>query len=299
MGQLPSVYLAVLVAACGSDPKLPDAMPDAAPRCDPMAPFAAPVPMDGINSYLDDVSARLSPDELTIVFARRQATNVWDLYQGTRESRDAAFGNIELLATVNSINSDLWPTLSPDGLTLMFDSDRGMPNMYHVYISRRADVSERFGPATAVAGLMTREVHPMLANAGSLYFTSPNAVRPGLGSFDIWRATVAADGTVGTPAAVIGGVNSADADQTPTLTDDELRIYFRRDVTTEADVYTASRSTVSDGFGAAAPVATLAAVGVVETPSWVSADDCNLYSYSDAPGGMGLLDIYVSRRGDP
>jgi len=273
-------------------------MPDAAPRCELANDFAAPVPVDGLNSALDDVTPRLSPDELTVVFSRKQASGVYDLFTATRESRDAAFGTVELLATVNSINSDVWPSMSPDGLTLMFDSDRGMPGMYHAHMAKRAAVTDKFGQGTSVASLMTREVNPMLANNDAVYFASPMAVRPGLGGHDIWRAPIT-DGTVGTPTAVIGGVNSADQEQSPALTEDELRIFFERTVAGEADVFTASRSTMNDGFGAATAVTGLAMPGVQETPTWISADGCNLYLYSNAPGGMGGFDLYVSRRGDP
>jgi Tol biopolymer transport system component len=289
----------MLVAACGSDPKAPDAMPDAAPRCDPSAPFAAPVPVEGVNSHLEEAAPRLSPDELTIYFSRKQTTAVYDLYQATRDSRDAAFGTPELLATVNSINSDVWGSVSPDGLTLIFDSDRGMPNTYRSHISKRASTADRFGPAVAVAGLLAGDVHPMIANNSVLYFASPNATRMGAGVFDIFRTTLDTDGTVGMVTPVIGGVNTADLEMTPALTEDELHIYFRRDVANEADIYTASRSTVNDGFGLATKVETLAVPLVSENPGWISADGCNLYSYSNASGGMGLTDIHVSRRGSP
>jgi hypothetical protein len=291
------VLLVILAAACGSDKATPDAMPDAPPRCDPSVPFAAPVPVDGLNTMLDEVSARLSPDELTVVFTRRQTTLVYDLYQATRPSRDATFSSIELLATVNSVNSEVWPSLSLDGLTLAFDSDRGTPNMYRIYIARRASTSERFASATLIPELMVREVHPSLVNDHALYFTSP--VRTGQGLEDIWRAELNPDGSLGTPASVLGGVNSPAEEVAATLTEDELRIYFRRTVAAEPDIYTASRSTVNDGFGAATPVPGLSVAGVSEDPTWVSADGCNLYLFSDAPGGAGGQDLYVARRGEP
>ncbi len=289
--------LGILAGACGSDNAAPDAMPDAPPRCDPSAPFAAPVPLDGLNTTLDDATARLSPDELTIVFTRRQTSALYDLYQATRASRDAAFGSVELLATVNSVNSEVWPSISLDGLTLAFDSDRGTPGMFRIYFAKRATTAERFAAATAVPELMVREVNPLLVNDHALYFTS--VVRTGQGLEDIWRAEINVNGMVGTPAAVLGGVNSPAEEVAATLTEDELRIYFRRTVGTEPDIFTASRSTVNDGFGASTPVPGLSVANVNEVPSWVSADGCNLYLYSDAPGGAGLSDLYVARRGEP
>lgn len=292
-----SPVLGVLAAGCGSDKASPDAMPDAPPRCDPSAPFAAPVPVDGLNTMLDDVTARLSRDELTVVFTRRQTSAVYDLYQATRASRDAAFSNVELLATVNSVNSEVWPSLSVDGLTLAFGSDRGTPGMYRIYVARRAATTDRFAGAAAVAELMVHEVHPMLVNDHALYFTSP--VRKGQGLEDLWRAEVNADGSLGAPAALLGDVNTAAEEVAATLTEDELRVYFRRTVGIEPDIFTASRSTLNDGFGVATAVPGLSVAGINEVPTWVSADGCNLYLFSDAPGGVGGQDLYVARRGEP
>lgn len=272
-------------------------MPDAAPRCDVTAPFATPVPVDGLNSALDDLTARFTPDELTVVLSRKQMSGVYDLYTASRAARDAAFGTPTLLATVNSINSDVWPALTPDGLTLMFDSDRGTPGTYRIYSSKRATMSDPFGTAVAVPELAIKDVNASLANEHALYFNS--LTRGGAGSADIWRAEINPDGSLGTPAALIGGVNGVNEDVTAALTQDELRIYFRRTVAAEPDIFTASRSTTSDGWGAATPVPGLSVAGVNEVPTWVSADGCNLYLYSNAPDGGGGLDIYVARRGDP
>lgn len=288
--------IVVALAACGSDAVTPDAMPDAAPRCDPSAPFTAPVPVGGLNTMLDDVTARLSPDELTVVFARRLSTNVYDLYTATRGAREEPFATPELLSTVNSINNDVWPTLSPDGLVLYFDSDRGT-GVYHVYVSKRTATAERFGPAVPAAGLMDRETHPMLANGQALYFTSPTAVRTGVGLDDLWRVELDATGAPKTPTSVLGGVNSTDSEITAAVTEDELRIFFRRTTAGEADVYMAARSTAQDGFGAAAAVPVVAVVGISEVPTWISPDGCSLYFYSPAPNGAGGQDIYVTRRG--
>ncbi len=274
-------------------------MPDAPPRCDPTSPFAAPVAVTELNTSLDDASARLSEDELTIMFARRQTGGIWDLYQATRTARDAPFGAPELLATVNSVNSELWPTLSPDGLTLLFDSDRGQPGTYRIHVARRASTAERFSGAAPLAGLLDREIHAYFANASAVYFSSPSTARPGEGGSDIWRVGVNGDGTLSAPAAIIGGINTSNEEVTPALTPDELRMYFRRTVMNEPDIYAAQRSTTNDGWGAAMPVLEVSVMGVNEVPTWISPDNCTLYLFSDASGGAGGFDLYVAYRGSP
>jgi len=120
-----------------------------------------------------------------------------------------------------------------------------------------------------------------------------------VGGYDVWRVEVNGDGTVGTPTAIIGGINTAEDELAATLTPDELRVYFRRTVMTEADIYMAQRSTTSDGWGAAVLVTEVSAMGVTEVPTWISPDNCTLYMYSNAPDGMGGLDLYVAHRGTP
>lgn len=289
----------LLCVACGSDPALPDARPDViVPRCDPQAPFA-PQPVGGLNSPNDDVSARLSPDELVVVFSRRTGagTGFYDMYQATRAARDLPFDAPTLLATVNSVNSETWPSMSPDGLLLAFESDRST-GTNHIYTSKRATVTDKFGPASIAPALMDLEHHPYLANNRALYFAS--AVRTGQGMFDIWRTEIDSTGATSTPVAVLGGVNTPDEEITPTVTEDELHMYFRRTVSAEHDIYTAARSSMADGFGVATPVPGLSMAGVNEIPNWISADGCSLYvQIASLAGGMGDDDLFVARRGTP
>jgi hypothetical protein len=291
----------VLVVACGSDPAPPDARPDVlGPRCDPQMPFATPEPVGGLNSPNDDVSARLSSDELFVAFARRTGagTGFYDLYSATRTARDLPFDAPTLLATVNSVNSETWPTVSPDGLLLLFQSDRST-GKDHIYSSVRATVADKFGPPSIATALMDAERQPYLANNRALYFAS--AVRTGgQGMQDIWRTEIDSTGATSAPVTVLGGVNTPDDEITPTLTDDELRMFFRRTVGTELDIYTASRSSMADGFGAATPVPGLSMPGINEIPTWISPDGCSLYlEIADPAGGMGGDDLFVARRGTP
>ena len=145
------------------------------------------------------------------------------------------------------------------------------------------------------SGLAQADVQAYVTATGNaIYFSS--SVRIGAGKSDIWRAPLLdVTGTIATPEVVLGGVNTADDEVAPVLPADELTIFFRRGVT-EYDIYTASRSAITDGFGAATPVPGAAEPGVGETPAWISPDGCHLYLYSDAPNGQGKLDLYMMTR---
>ena len=249
-----------------------------------------------LSTDADDTRARFTDDELEVVFARRSGAGVYDLWTARRPSLAEPFGDPELLATVNSVNSDMWPTLSPDGLRLVFDADRATPGAFRVWSSRRPDRAAPFGPPALREELAMGEVQPHLANAAALYLAS--STRPGLGAADIFRAELDADGALSEPVAVVGGVNTAEDERAPAVTADERQIFFRRTVNGEHDIYTATRSTAQDGFGVAEIVPAVSQPGVVEFPSWISPDGCHLYFHSNMPidGGPAGYNIFVARR---
>lgn len=301
-----SLGLAAALLGCGEDPQPVDAMVDAAPRCNTARPFGPPVLIDSLNTDFDDQSPRLFPDELGIVFSRKSAAGNFDLWTATRPTRDDPFGAPSLLTSVNSVNSDVWPSQSSDGLTLIFDADRTTPGTFRIWMSTRSSTSVPFGPPALRPELMNNEFHGILANDRALYFASSSRA-PTEGKIDIWRADVSATNTIGTPVSLVGGVNTEEEEAAPALTPDEKTIFFRRSTTTppvppsttptvEYDVYTASRSTPQDGFGPSAKVDTLALPNVIETPSWISPDNCALYGFSNAPGGPGGTNLFVAVR---
>lgn len=290
--------IGLVAVGCGGDPATVDAPIDAGPRCDPTGAFGAPELIASLASDLDDATARFSPDELTVVFGRRTGS-FYDLWTSTRPSIDEPFEAPSLLTSVNSVNNELWPSLSPDGLVMMFDADRGTPGIYRIWSSVRASTTDPFGPPSQRAELMAGEIHANLPTDRALYFTS--AARPGLGAGDIWRADITDSGIISVPVAVVGGVNTGANEVTPAVTADERQIFFRRTTgvapePVEDDIYTATRSTAQDGWGPSVKVPSLSMPGVSETPSWVSPDGCHLYLHATMPTGPLRTNIYVARR---
>jgi hypothetical protein len=297
----------VVLAACGGgDSASHDAAPDVIEaRCDPAKPFGPPALVAELSSDADDGCARLYDDELGIVFCRRASGGNYDLWSAHRDSRDGAFDPPTLLTTANSVSNDLWPSVQPDGLVLVNDADRTTPNNYRMWASKRASTDDPFGPPALITELMPSDSHGFFANATSVYFDSPT--RPGQGSNDIWRADYSALGTLGTPAPVLGDINTSEEEVVPVLTADERFIYFRRSTTTpnvdpmmppdiQYDVWTASRSTPADGFGTSAKVPGLDLPSLVETPTWISDDDCVLWGQVNETGRATGLDIWRAER---
>lgn len=204
-------YLGVIVlAACGSgdapatvDAKNGDAGPAA--RCDPARPFGTPQPLTALNGPTDDMAARLSADELAILFGKIDAASgKWDIYQATRAAPTAEFSAAHVVGPLNSIYDDIWPTETPDGLTLFMATDR-VSSMYSIWTAHRSSTSADWNTPAQVATLATTTVDPYVANASSLYVNVNGAIEH-----------VPLTGVnAGMPSPVIGGVNVA---MTPSVT---------------------------------------------------------------------------------
>ena len=291
-----SLVVCFYMGACGggggTNPDARTADAPASPRCDPTAAFGAPKELKTVNGPTEDLGGRLANDQLTILFSRTNADNTWDIYSATRSTTTEPFGAPQVVGPLNTIYSELWPALTPDGLAVYFMSDRITPGTYGVWVAKRASITAAWGPPMAVPDLMTGDVTPFVANATGFYFAS--GARTGAGANDIFRATLDATGAMTMIGAVIGGVDTTASEVIPVLTADELHIYFARNNGTDFDIYQASRSSTSDGFGAAAPVPGLAMAGFDELPSWISPDGCDLY-YSSA-GGVTGSDLFVVSR---
>lgn len=290
-----AVVVCFYMSACGGDDgATTDAALDAppGPRCTATAPFGTPRELTTLNGPLEDLGGRLSADQLEILYSRTNADNTWDIYGATRNTTNDAFGTPQVVGAINTIYSELWPTVTPDRLTLYFMSDRVTPNVYGIWSAKRSTPTGTWGPPTAEPMLsMTGDGNPYVANATALYFAS--GVRTGPGGNDIYHATLGTDG-VSMIAPLIGGVDTPESEIVPVVTADELHVFFARHNGTDYDIYEASRSSLADGFGAATAVPGMASAGFDELPSWVSPDGCDLY-FSSAAGVTGS-DLFVASR---
>ena len=118
-----------------------------ATRARPEDPFDPPVRLDPpVNSAYGDSTPNLSPDGLILYFAsdRPGGMGDWDLYQASRSSTDLPFSNaLHLGSGVNGPFRDHSPSVSADGLTLYFASDREYFGDF--YVATRASTEEPFG----------------------------------------------------------------------------------------------------------------------------------------------------------
>ena len=99
----------------------------------------------GLEGVEPGYSPCLTPDLRTIVYAARpDLTTAYDLYIATREDVSRPFGTPKLIRSCQSPQADACPTLSPDGLELVFARGDRAPEFFW---SARETPDGEFGPA--------------------------------------------------------------------------------------------------------------------------------------------------------
>ncbi len=211
------------------------------------------------------------------------------------------FGSPELITGLELTGAQYGPALSADALTLIVSEVAG-GGVEHLYSATRTDRGTVFSVAAAITEVNTADAQgtPFLSYDGlTLYFFS---IRPaGLGDRDIVFATRPDTSTPFSDAVWLEGVNTADREHLPTLTEDELTIVFssnRAGGMGLSDLWTAQRASRTDAFSA--PV-NLSGIDTAddETGPALSPEGLTLFFVSDRAGGLGRADIWMATRPDP
>lgn len=300
----------VPAATVGNEGGIEASTPEAGTRCEDR-PWGTPHLVPGLESE-PIVSGRLSPDELTMFISRGVPPTLTDLYTVTRSTVRDRFRVVGPLPNVNEpLASEFWPTISADGKLLFFESSRSrFPDDAGVYTSETARVwsASRVNVASdfdkpKLQSLFDiasgAEAAPYLHPSGrSLYFSS--ITRPSKGQLDIWVAEINAVGVV-TDVRNVEGVNSADEENAPVVSEDERFLYHSRTGAPgqKLDIFVGRRTTPADGFGRSILVPELSSQED-DYPTWVSPDHCRIYLSSSRPApddaGSGVFHMWVAER---
>jgi Tol biopolymer transport system component len=192
---------------------------------------------------------------------------------------------------VNSSSNDAGASISADGLTLYFSSNRpGGEGGYDLWYTTRATINDDWGPAENLGQPPNSRYsywEPSISSDGlTLYFSdghSPqysNRLPGGLGGQgDIWMVTRASvNGTWGEPINLGPAVNSQHAIH-PSISSDNLSLYFqthRSGSLGHCDIMVATRKSISDPFGDPVFLKNVNAGGADWTPD-ISADGLTLF----------------------
>ncbi|WP_157899025.1 PD40 domain-containing protein [Luteitalea pratensis] len=282
----------------------------------PFGEWSPPVSIDPgrqlVNTPGNDGCPIEAPDGLTLFFASTRTDdpqiapdlNIWVAY---RASEDVAWSEIERLPLpVNSGANEFCPTPLP-GNRLLFVSTRAnecagvTTNSADIYFTRQHPVRGRLTPQSLCNVNSTREeFSPALVEADGvtmLYFSS-NRLDPLL--HKIYVSVLDEDGTWGMPS-LVDELNQPGAyDARPNVRKDGLEIVFDSNRSGSADIFTSTRSSVTEPWSAPRPVDAVNS-GVTESRPSISRDGTRLYFGSARANGLGNVgtDIFVSMRSGP
>jgi len=201
---------------------------------------------------------------------------------------------------VNTSYNDDGPSISPDGLSLFFDSDRpGGYGSWDIWVATRDTIDDEWGtPVNLGPTVNTSSIDYALsisADGLSLYFASN---RPGgYGLLDLWitkRATT--DEPWSTPVNLGPTVNSSTDDSSPSISADGLSLYFSSRPVGRHDLYVTTRATKEDDWGTPVNLGPTVNSSAHDCTSSISANGLLLFFYSERPGGIGGRDIWVTTR---
>lgn len=213
-----------------------------------------------------------------------------------------------VLVNVNSPFAEQTPTLSPDELSLYFQSDRpdGLGGI-DIWVARRDCPDCPWGAPQNLGSLFNgagADFAPNLSNDGHLLFFASNRAG-GHGANDIWvsrRNDTNDDFAWGAPANLGSDVNLATNDQAPmylqSAEDGSANLYFNRGVNAllQADLYYAPVTRDGETLGPAVFVAELNIAGANEARPTVRADGREILFWSSRTGGLGATDLWRSTR---
>jgi len=271
--------------------------------------FGEPVNLGpSVNTGAHECFSTVSSDGLELYFfdldfLRPGGCGGWDIWMTRRPSVSEPWGEpVNLGPIINSEYDDGKPSLSADGLTLYFCSNRlGGYGAFDLWVSTRATLADDWSDPVNLGEPVNSEfdeIFPCVSSDGlELYFNEWGVFRPeGYGGGDIWvakRATI--DDPWGKPVNIGEAVNSTDYDSCPYVSSDGLLLFFhgwRPGGPGQEDMWVSSRSSKSDAWGTPVALPTPINSRQIDGCPGVSADGSTFYCASMRGGGHGIGDTW-------
>jgi len=224
---------------------------------------------------------------------------------GGNAKADFTFGEpTNMGPLINGEGVEASPLITPDGLEFYFCSDReGGSGEVDLWMVSRPTKDDEWGPAVNLGPTINGpgwDLGPSLSADGlMLYFSSER--EGGSGDLDLWMASrVTTNDTWGEPVSLGAHINSDSMDCGPSISPDDLTLFFYSDRLGEppgGEIWMTTRETVSDSWG---PPVNLGSP--VNTEAWwdywpsLSAGGRVLLFVSDRESGYGGEDVWMVKR---
>jgi len=206
-------------------------------------------------------------------------------------------------STVNSQANEASPNISPDGLSLYFQSDRsGGSGGWDLWVTKRKKKSDAWSTPMNLGQIINSSVDETSPNISTdnltLYFSS-NRVG-GYGDFDIWKVTrQTVNDPWGTPVNLGRIVNSFFSEGPSSMSSNGLELYLGSNRTGgfgDYDLWVTTRATIMDDW--CKPVNLGLSVNITSSdwgPS-ISADGLSLCFESSRKGGFPGDELWIIMR---
>jgi Tol biopolymer transport system component len=204
---------------------------------------------------------------------------------------------------VNSASTEQSPSLSADGLSLFFASNRsGGSGGRDLWVTKRETIHDDWGQPVNLGTVVNIGAEDrgtsISADGLELYFHSGRS--GGQGGDDILVTTRASiEDDWGAPVNLGPAVNSSGIEHNPYISADSLTLVFastRSGGSGDEDIWITTRDTVNHPWAQAVNLGPLINSSSKGCGPSLSPDGSKLFFQSTRPGGSGLEDIWVSTR---
>ncbi len=261
-----------------------------------------------INTAAHECFSTISSDGLELYFfdldfLRPGGLGGWDIWVIRRSSPSEPWSEpVNLGPAINGEYDDGKPSLSADGLTMYFSSNRpGGYGEFDLWMSTRAALTDDWSAPVNLGEPVNSEadeIFPCVSPDGlELYFNEWGVFRPeGYGGGDIWVAKrPTTDDPWGEPANAGLAVNSADYDSCPYLSSDGLLLFlhgWRPGGPGPEDMWVSRRSSTSAAWSSPIPLPAPINGHQIDGCPGISADGSMFYFASIRGGGHGIGDTW-------
>lgn len=260
-----------------------------------------------INSRSQDATPCLSKDGLSLLFSSDRPGGVGksDIWMSTRTSASEPWSvPTNTGAEINSNESEFSPCLSPDGLTLMFASDRpGGHGDLDIWMCSRKTASDGWSApvnmGTNVNSSLREDGLTLTSDGLTILFSAH--VSDGI--VDLFMCTRNSVDEPWSRRRRLESINSRRVDDGPSLSADDCTLVFSSNRAENAiencDLWMAVRNSPNEPWSAPVNLGPAVNSNHKESSPNLSADGRTLLFRSDRPGGHGGHDLWVTMRLDP